>query len=176
MRKSENSIGLASGETIGTFCRVLAVAALTTALMLVTCMVALAAGDRDNNPPGPRGGPGTNWENPPGPRGGPGASPDPKPWRPWIWRKIFDNDDNPPGPRGGRGTNWENPPGPRGGPGASPDPKPWRPWIRRRIHNAQNPAPGPNPWARRRFIHSNHPAVHRPLPRPRHLTGAPRRR
>lgn len=32
--------------------------------------------DRDNNPPGPRGGPGTNWENPPGPRGGPGASPD----------------------------------------------------------------------------------------------------
>lgn len=33
------------------------------------------AQDRDNNPPGPRGGPGTNWENPPGPRGGPGASP-----------------------------------------------------------------------------------------------------
>jgi hypothetical protein len=32
--------------------------------------------DRDNNPPGPTGGPGTNWENPPGPRGGPGASPD----------------------------------------------------------------------------------------------------
>ncbi len=32
--------------------------------------------DRDNNPPGPRGGPGTNWENPPGPKGGPGASPD----------------------------------------------------------------------------------------------------
>jgi hypothetical protein len=32
--------------------------------------------DRDNNPPGPRGGPGTNWENPPGWRGGPGASPD----------------------------------------------------------------------------------------------------
>jgi hypothetical protein len=32
--------------------------------------------DRDDNPPGPRGGPGTNWENPPGPRGGPGASPD----------------------------------------------------------------------------------------------------
>ena len=34
------------------------------------------ARDWDNNPPGPRGGPGTNWENPPGPRGGPGASPD----------------------------------------------------------------------------------------------------
>lgn len=32
--------------------------------------------DRVDNPPGPRGGPGTNWENPPGPRGGPGASPD----------------------------------------------------------------------------------------------------
>ena len=32
--------------------------------------------DRDNNPPGRRGGPGTNWENPPGRRGGPGASPD----------------------------------------------------------------------------------------------------
>jgi hypothetical protein len=29
----------------------------------------------DDNPPGPRGGPGTNWENPPGPAGGPGASP-----------------------------------------------------------------------------------------------------
>jgi hypothetical protein len=32
--------------------------------------------DKDNNPPGPAGGAGTNWENPPGPRGGPGASPD----------------------------------------------------------------------------------------------------
>jgi len=31
--------------------------------------------DRDNNPPGPAGGRGTNWENPPGPKGGPGASP-----------------------------------------------------------------------------------------------------
>lgn len=36
--------------------------------------------DRDNNPPGPRGGPGTNWENPPGPRGGPGTSPDRRRW------------------------------------------------------------------------------------------------
>ncbi len=34
-----------------------------------------AAWDRDNNPPGKAGGPGTNWENPPGPAGGPGASP-----------------------------------------------------------------------------------------------------
>ena len=37
--------------------------------------------DRDDNPPGPRGGPGTNWENPPGPAGGPGASPDRRGWR-----------------------------------------------------------------------------------------------
>lgn len=29
----------------------------------------------DNNPPGPKGGLGTNWKNPPGPKGGPGASP-----------------------------------------------------------------------------------------------------
>jgi hypothetical protein len=36
-------------------------------------------GDRDNNPPGPKGGPGTNWENPPGPKGGPGASPNKRP-------------------------------------------------------------------------------------------------
>ena len=32
--------------------------------------------DRDGNPPGPAGGPATNWENRPGPSGGPGASPD----------------------------------------------------------------------------------------------------
>ncbi|WP_313587208.1 hypothetical protein [Aquidulcibacter sp.] len=31
--------------------------------------------DNDNNPPGPVGGRGTNWENPQGSRGGPGASP-----------------------------------------------------------------------------------------------------
>ena len=36
--------------------------------------------DRDDNPPGPVGGRGTNWENPPGPRGGPGASPDRRRW------------------------------------------------------------------------------------------------
>jgi Mg-chelatase subunit ChlI len=34
--------------------------------------------DKDNNPPGPKGGPGTNWENPPGPKGGAGASPNRK--------------------------------------------------------------------------------------------------
>lgn len=32
--------------------------------------------DRDGNPPGPAGGPRTNWENPPGLRGGPGAGRD----------------------------------------------------------------------------------------------------
>ena len=37
------------------------------------------ARDRDNNPPGPAGGAGTNWENPPGPAGGPGTSPDRRP-------------------------------------------------------------------------------------------------
>lgn len=158
------------------FSKALAAAALGTALLLGASTFALAFGDRDNNPPGPRGGPGTNWENPPGPRGGPGASPDPKPWRPWIWRRIFDNDNNPPGPRGGPGTNWENPPGPRGGPGASPDPKPWRPWVWRRIHNAQKPSPGPHPWARRRIFNAQHPHVHRPLPYPRRPVGAIRRR
>jgi len=67
----------------------------------------------DRNPPGPAGGPGTNWENPRGPVGGPGASPNR--FRHW------DRDGNPPGPAGGRGTNWENPRGPVGGPGASPN-------------------------------------------------------
>jgi len=71
--------------------------------------------DRDNNPPGPKGGAGTNWENKPGPQGGPGTSPDGRPWR--------DRDNNPPGPKGGAGTNWENKPGPQGGPGTSPDRK-----------------------------------------------------
>ncbi len=76
--------------------------------------------DRDGNPPGPVGGPGTNWENPPGPKGGPGASPDRHPFCKKYPKKC-DRDGNPPGPRGGPGTNWENPPGPVGGPGASPD-------------------------------------------------------
>ncbi len=105
--------------------------ALIAALSLGIDTAALAR-DRDNNPPGPRGGPGTNWENPRGPRGGPGASPD-RHWRRifiggfvWVWHPergcwFHDNDQNPPGPRGGPGTNWENPPGPIGGPGASPD-------------------------------------------------------
>ncbi len=68
---------------------------------------------KDNNPPGPRGGEGTNWENKPGPQGGPGAGPD---------RGMrMDRDNNPPGMAGGPGSNWENKPGPQGGPGASPN-------------------------------------------------------
>ena len=45
--------------------------------------------DRDDNPPGPRGGPGTNWENPPGPRGGPGASPDRRYPGYWYERRTY---------------------------------------------------------------------------------------
>ena len=83
--------------------------------------------DRDDNPPGPQGGPGTNWENPPGPRGGPGTSPNRRRWS--DSNKVprssdgrwWDRDDNPPGPQGGPGTNWENPPGRAGGPGTSPN-------------------------------------------------------
>lgn len=44
---------------------------------------------RDNNPPGPIGGRGTNWENPPGWRGGPGASPDRRYWRHGNQRHEF---------------------------------------------------------------------------------------
>lgn len=120
-------------------------------LVAATGLTASCAHDYDDNPPGPRGGRGTNWENPAGPRGGPGASPDrrivvygrgvwfaPRPggyyyhrsygyWHPTYgwWNQAgrcwADRDDNPPGPHGGRGTNWENPPGLAGGPGASPD-------------------------------------------------------
>lgn len=56
-------------------------------LMVLTMTAGTAANagtrhrDRDNNPPGPAGGRGTNWENPPGWRGGPGASPDRRYWR-----------------------------------------------------------------------------------------------
>ena len=126
------------------------VGAALAALLLASS--AATADARYWNPPGPRGGPGTNWHNPPGPRGGPGASryrwwehPYAGHWRlhygwryygfyggwNWYWHPRgywcrFDRDDNPPGPRGGPGTNWENPPGPIGGPGASPD-SPYRP-------------------------------------------------
>ncbi len=105
---------------------------LLAALAALSFATAADARDRDNNPPGWRGGPGTNWENPPGSRGGIGASPD-RSWRRtyisnvvWVWHPVRacwlrDPDQNPPGPRGGPGTNWENPRGPIGGPGASPD-------------------------------------------------------
>ena len=103
------------------------------------------AADVDNNPPGPAGGAGSNWENRPGPQGGPGASPDrqrtqltpeqreklkamtPEQRKKFMESKrqrrpdMMDRDGNPPGPAGGAGTNWENRPGPKGGPGASPD-------------------------------------------------------
>ena len=130
--------------------KTLAVLAMAGAVVVATPVLAQRH-DHDGNPPGPRGGPGTNWENPPGWRGGPGASPDRRYYH-WHGQRIefvyrsgyyyhpaygyyhprygwwnqaarcwLDNDSNPPGPRGGPGTNWENPPGWRGGPGASPD-------------------------------------------------------
>ncbi len=98
---------------------------LSTAFLSIGLLSSnLKAIDLDNNPPGPAGGPGTNWENPPGLKGGVGASPN----RHHRYRhrhhhycKNHDCDNNPPGPAGGPGTNWENPPGPAGGPGASPN-------------------------------------------------------
>jgi hypothetical protein len=107
----------------------------TAALALTIGMSVADAHPRHRgNPPGPVGGPGTNWRNPPGPVGGPGASPFYRGWhyRAWNGHNYYwhprrlcwylpDNDSNPPGPAGGPGTNWENPPGPAGGPGASPD-------------------------------------------------------
>ena len=118
--------------------------------------------DRDNNPPGAVGGPGTNWENPPGPQGGPGAGPDRpnltmeqrqklKAMTPQQRQRFFENlreqrkqsrpdrDNNPPRSTGGPGTNWENPPGPRGGPGASPDRYP----LRDRDNNPPGSVGGP---------------------------------
>ena len=108
--------------------KILSIAALTM-------MLAVSAAEaRPHNPPGPRGGPGTDWHNPPGPRGGVGASPYYRGWHYAVWHGrnwyfnphlrcwlLPDHDGNPPGPRGGPGTNWENPPGPAGGWGASPD-------------------------------------------------------
>jgi len=116
---------------------------LTAAGLALALGGSALAWDRDDNPPGPRGGPGTNWENPPGPGGGPGASPDrryrwhnpPGPrggpgygWYRYPYRPHYhwwDRDNNPPGRAGGPGTNWENPRGPKGGPGASPDRRRW---------------------------------------------------
>ena len=119
------------------------IAFMALGLGLAAMTVADQAEARRWNPPGPAGGPGTNWRNPPGPAGGPGASPyrwnPPGPvgepgagpyayygpmrlyWHPRGYWCRFDRDNNPPGPLGGPGTNWENPPGPRGGRGASPN-------------------------------------------------------
>jgi len=47
-------------------------------IFLMVASATSYAKDVDNNPPGAKGGPGTNWENPPGPVGGPGASPNRK--------------------------------------------------------------------------------------------------
>ncbi len=59
------------------------VTAIFTAALVAIALTGTASakdyrGDRDGNPPGWIGGPGTNWENPPGRVGGPGVSPD---WR-----------------------------------------------------------------------------------------------
>jgi hypothetical protein len=107
---------------------------VSAAVLAITLATGAAEARPRDNPPGPVGGPGTNWRNPPGPVGGPGASPFYRGWhytawngRNWYWHPAHrcwylpDRDDNPPGPAGGPGTNWENPPGPAGGPGASPD-------------------------------------------------------
>jgi hypothetical protein len=107
------------------------------AAVLAAGVLVVSACVYDNNPPGPSGGRGTNWENPPGPAGGPGTSPDRygywhghyyyrmgDQWTLWNDRDQCwypDPDRNPPGPVNGRGTNWENPPGRQGGPGSSPD-------------------------------------------------------
>ena len=69
--------------------------------------------DRDNNPPGPRGGQGTNWDNPPGPRGGPGVGPH----HPHDDRGVRDHGQGE--GRGGVGQGGERRPsgaGPKGGP------------------------------------------------------------
>lgn len=92
--------------------------------------------DRDHNPPGPRGGPGTNWENPPGPRGGPGASPDRAQnhrylmnhmsraeWASFRRMRMEDRHDFCHKRHIKRDRCWydrdDNPPGPAGGPGTN---------------------------------------------------------
>ena len=81
MMKTFTASGTARPAKDSPYCRAFAVAALGTALLLGASAAALAQPDLDNNPPGPRGGPGTNWENPPGPAGGPGTSPNRRPWK-----------------------------------------------------------------------------------------------
>ena len=66
------------------------IAALLALAVVGTADAAGGRRDHDRNPPGPIGGPGTNWENPPGWRGGPGASPDYRHWRHRGQRVRFD--------------------------------------------------------------------------------------
>lgn len=107
-------------------------------LALALLSLSACAIDRDHNPPGPRGGPGSSPDRilitvRSGPveftrvSGRYYFHPHHGYWhaRYGWWNQSarcwVDRDDNPPGRRGGRGTNWENPPGLRGGPGTSPD-------------------------------------------------------
>ncbi|MFA5812797.1 MAG: hypothetical protein WC956_10780, partial [bacterium] len=121
---------------------------------MISCLVAVAAiaalslgavsamaKDKDNNPPGQKGGPGTNWENPPGAAGGPGASPDVKPvTKPPKGEFCRSHPGDPkctPGEHQPKPKHHHNkfcthhpqhqsctgnPPGPAGGPGAGPNP------------------------------------------------------
>jgi hypothetical protein len=142
MLKGDCGMGLSARKKRGEFEVNKRWFSVASVVLLFSAQQGLAK-DLDDNPPGPAGGAGTNWENPPGPAGGPGASPDrryyypgryhPAPVRrPGVYQKRpfrykrYDWDNNPPGPRGGPGTNWENPPGPRGGPGASPNRRKYR--------------------------------------------------
>lgn len=110
-------------------------ALLFAAMAALTATSALAR-DRDDNPPGPAGGPGTNWENPPGPAGGPGASPDIRYHHRWLqqhmtqaeWRHFMamraqERHTFCQNKRIPRDRCWydrdDNPPGPAGGPGSN---------------------------------------------------------
>ncbi|MBK5964388.1 hypothetical protein CCR95_09900 [Thiocystis minor] len=75
--------------------------------------------DRDGNPPGPAGRPGTNWENRPGPAGGAGASPDRRRTAPSDWYR--DSDLSRSAPR--RGSPWENRADPIRDRGTAPNPR-----------------------------------------------------
>ena len=93
--------------------------AVITAALVLFAQAAWAV-DRDNNPPGAAGGPGTNWENPPGAAGGPGASPNVRHAPPSHHHKHFCRKH----PK--HAGCVANPPGPAGGPGAGPIPPPPR--------------------------------------------------
>ena len=73
LKDRSNLVGLMS-RTINHIFRTLAVGSAFSLMAAYPVGVSFTQ-DFDNNPPGPRGGRGTNWENSPGPLGGPGASP-----------------------------------------------------------------------------------------------------